>query len=70
VEKAKTDSIATKIVELNEHHPQEELYDTQTDPYELNNIAEKTKAREILLKMREELKNWLASQGETMPENL
>jgi len=70
VEKAKTDSIAAKIVELNEHHPREELYDTQADPHELNNIAEKSEARPILLKMRNKLRKWLASQGETMPESL
>ena len=70
VEKAKTDPIAAKIVELNQHHPQEELYDTQADPYELNNIVEKSKAREILLKMREELRKWLASQGEKTPAGL
>jgi len=70
VEKAKTDPAAAKIVELNEHHPLEELYDTKTDPYELNNIAEKPQARPILLKMREKLRRWLASQAETMPEGL
>jgi len=67
IEKAKTDPIAAKIVKLNEHHPQEELYDTQADPHELNNIADKPEARPILLKMRNKLRKWLASQGETMP---
>ena len=70
VEKAKTDPIAAKIVELNEHHPQEELYDTQTDPHELNNIADKPEVKRILLKMRKKLRQWLASQGETMPHGL
>ncbi|MFB0525024.1 MAG: sulfatase/phosphatase domain-containing protein, partial [Phycisphaerae bacterium] len=70
VEKAKTDPIAAKIVKLNEHHPQEELYDTQADPHELNNIADKPEARPTLLKMRNKLRKWLASQGETMPEAL
>ncbi len=70
VEKAKTDSEAAKIVNINERHPQDELYDIQTDPHELNNIAEKFEMRPILVKMREKLKKWLATQGETMPNRL
>ncbi len=70
VEKSKTDSIAAKIVELNEHHPREELYDTQADPHELNNIADKPEVRPILLKMQAELKKRLNSQGEMMPHGL
>lgn len=67
VEKAKTDPHAAKLVDINENHPSEELYDTQTDPYELNNIADKPEMRPILLRMRRELKKWLATQGEKMP---
>ena len=63
VEKAKTDPTAAKIVSINKNHPQAELYDTQTDPYELNNIADKPETKPILLKMRENLRKWLASQG-------
>jgi N-sulfoglucosamine sulfohydrolase len=70
VEKAKTDAAAAKIVGINEKHPREELYDTQANPYELNNIADQPEMRPILLKMRERLKKWLASQGETMPARL
>ena len=61
---------ATKIVDINENHPLEELYDTQTDPYELNNIAGSSEDRPILLKMRKKLKKWLTAQGETMPDSL
>jgi len=70
VEKAKSDRKAAKIMDINENHPLEELYDTQTDPYELNNIAGRSEARPILLKMREKLRKWLATQGESMPESL
>jgi len=70
VEKAGTDPQAAKIVDINQKHPPEELYDTQADTYELNNIADKPENRPILLKMRENLKKWLADQGETMPDSL
>ncbi len=67
VEKAKTDAHAARIVQLNEHHPPEELYDTQADPYEFNNLANDPAAKPILLRMRQKLARWLAQQGETMP---
>ncbi len=65
VEKARTDPYAARIVKLNERHPREELYDTQTDPDELNNIAGNPEMRPVLLQMREQLNRWLAEQGET-----
>ena len=67
VEKARTDPHAARIVKLNEHHPQEELYDTQADPHELNNLAAQSKMEPTLLRMRRQLANWLVEQGETMP---
>lgn len=70
VEKAKTDPEAASLVDINEHHPHEELYDTRTDPYELNNIANRRQMRTVLLTMREELRKWLIAQGEMMPANL
>ena len=70
VEKAKGDPKAAKIVDINENHPLEELYDTDVDRYELNNIAARSEEAPILLKMREKLRKWLATQGESMPDNL
>ena len=67
VEKARTDPQAARIVRLNEHHPWEELYDTQTDPYEFNNLANDLARQPILLKLRRQLAQWLTEQGETMP---
>jgi arylsulfatase A-like enzyme len=66
-EKAKTDPHAAKIVHLNEHHPQEELYDTESDPHELTNLATKPEMEPILRKMRQQLAEWLVVQGETVP---
>jgi arylsulfatase A-like enzyme len=67
VEKAKTDPQAARIVQLNEHHPQQELYDTQTDPSELNNLADAPDMKAILQRMRRQLAQWLAEQGEPWP---
>ena len=67
VEKAKTDPHAAQIVRLNERHPQEELYDTQADPHEFNNLAAESTLKPILLRMRQQLAQWLTEQGETMP---
>ena len=64
VAKAKTDPKAAKLVDVIQHHPAEELYDTRADPYELNNIADKPEMKETLDKMRAGLKEWMASQGD------
>jgi len=64
VEKAKTDSQAAKLLDIIEHHPAEELYDLQKDPYELNNIAGKPEAGAILTKMQAQLKQWMLSQND------
>jgi len=70
VKKAEINPQAASIVAINEDHPREELYDTQSDPYELNNMADKPEARPILLRMRRKLRDWLATQAETMPDSL
>jgi arylsulfatase A-like enzyme len=64
VEKARTDPQAAKLLDIIEHHPAEELYDLQTDPYELNNIAGTPKAKPILRKMQRQLKKWMVSQND------
>ncbi|UCG57020.1 MAG: sulfatase [Phycisphaerales bacterium] len=69
VDKAKTDPAAARVVDINQHHPREELYDTLSDPYELNNIAGTAEAGPILLKMRRKLARWLSDQGEKVPED-
>jgi arylsulfatase A-like enzyme len=52
LEKAKTDNAAAKLIRVTEDHPREELYDTRTDPYELNNLAGRPEQRARLEKMR------------------
>lgn len=38
--------------------PREQLFDTEADPYELNNLAHSLEHKTILLRMREELSRW------------
>lgn len=45
---------------LNTPKPEEELYDLQNDPYELNNLAEKPELQDTLALFRQILKNWIA----------
>lgn len=38
--------------------PVEELYDTENDPWEINNLAENAKYKDVLLRMRAANRNW------------
>ncbi|HET6425964.1 MAG TPA: sulfatase-like hydrolase/transferase [Planctomycetaceae bacterium] len=44
--------------------PLEELFDTETDPHELNNLANDERYRDILLRMRAECERWMRSTGD------
>mgnify|MGYP003324247497 FL=1 len=44
--------------------PVEELYDTNSDPHEVNNLAEDDGHREVLVRMREELNAWQKETGD------
>lgn len=44
--------------------PLEELFDTETDPHELNNLANDERHREVLLRMRAECERWMRSTGD------
>ncbi|UCC99687.1 MAG: DUF4976 domain-containing protein, partial [Phycisphaerales bacterium] len=64
VQKARTDPETARLVDTIEHHPAEELYDLQADPYELDNIAAKPEVASVLKKMRRQLKDWMVSQND------
>jgi len=64
VEKARTDPQAARLVDLIEHHPAEELYDTQADPYELENLAGRPELKAVLEALRADLKQWMAAVGD------
>ena len=46
--------------------PDEELYDTQTDPYEIENLADSKQPehREALLRLRAALDVWITETGD------
>lgn len=70
VEKAKSDPKTAELVYRTQHHPVEELYDTNADPYEFNNLAFKETSHDILENMRADVQEWMQSQGdEGKPEN-
>jgi arylsulfatase A-like enzyme len=64
LEKAKTDASAAKLIDIIEQHPVEELYDTQTDPFELHNLAAEPAMQRVLKAMREKLHVWRDSVGD------
>jgi len=73
LEKARMDPVAARLVQTIERHGPEEVYDTQEDPYELNNIIDRSDTRPILKRMRAQLKRMLHEMGdpahESVPEN-
>ncbi|MCY3819310.1 MAG: sulfatase [Gammaproteobacteria bacterium] len=48
----------TQSIMFAEKRPVEELYDTRTDPWEVHNLVEDDRYREVLDRMREELDTW------------
>ena len=64
LEKAGTDAATARFIAILEQHPAEELYDTRTDPYELDNLAGKPEHAGRLARMRTELTQWMAAQGD------
>jgi arylsulfatase A-like enzyme len=47
----------------------EELYDIQTDPYETVNLADDAQYRDVLLSMRQDLKDWMVETNDPGPES-
>lgn len=68
VAKARSDDRAARLVDVIEHHPAEELYDTRADPFELDNRAADPKLKDVLERMRGELARWRAEQGDRATE--
>jgi uncharacterized sulfatase len=64
VAKAQRDPQAARLVDVIEHHPAEELYDTQADPFELTNRAGDPALRPDLERLRGELARWMTAQGD------
>lgn len=62
--RASEDAAAARLVDLIENHPREELYDTESDPYELRNLADDPAFGLILERMRNRLSQWRQEVGD------
>lgn len=65
VEQAKTDPKAAAILKRYHQRPAEELYDTEQDPHEANNLAADPHHVKTLAALRAKLKAWMQSQNDT-----
>ncbi|MDA0347595.1 MAG: sulfatase [Verrucomicrobia bacterium] len=63
---AEKDPVAGAIVAKYHTRPEEELYDLDSDPWELNNLAALPQMADKLLQLRAELDDWLVSQTDPM----
>jgi uncharacterized sulfatase len=61
---AETNPGAARLVERYLNRPPEELYDLSKDPYELNNLAEEKTNSKVKDRLKKQLQNWMASQGD------
>lgn len=61
---AQGDQQAAKIVHRFESRPAVEFYDTETDPYELNNLAGDPAYKKQMAQYREQLSLWMKQQGD------
>ncbi|MCH2176925.1 MAG: sulfatase [Lentisphaeria bacterium] len=55
--------------ELNAGTPEEELYDTQKDPWELNNLASDPQYKEIKEELKSAMFKWMNEQHDFLSEN-
>lgn len=62
LEEAKTNAAAAQFIRTLEWHPRWELYDTEVDPYELNNLADQPAHTERAAALKARLRNWLGQQ--------
>jgi len=65
LESAETDSKARFLVDRYVKRPAIEFYDMKEDPWELNNLADKEKYKEMIAEMKIELEQWMLQQGDT-----
>ena len=70
VEKSKTNEHAKKIINTYLHRPQEELYDLEKDPLEMNNLANDPRNLELIVTLKKQLADWCKSQNDTIPLGL
>jgi N-sulfoglucosamine sulfohydrolase len=63
---AETDPQAARVIRRHQQRPDEELYDVQADPFELENLALDPAHADVLSTLREKVKLWRLQQGEDL----
>ncbi len=58
------DKKAKELVEKYQYRPEFELYDCNTDPLEMNNLAENSEYATVVNKLKGKLQEWMVSQGD------
>ena len=61
---AQGDAAAKKLYDRYHHRPAEELYRVDEDPWEMNNLADKTEYAEVKRRLRAKLERWMAEQND------
>jgi uncharacterized sulfatase len=61
---AETNPEAAEIVRRWVKRPEVEFYDTEKDPYELNNLAKDPEYVELMKRMKKKLESWMVQQGD------
>ncbi len=61
---AEGDGSARKLYAKYHHRPAEELYRVDKDPWEMNNLADKSEYADVKKHLRAELDRWMAEQGD------
>ena len=64
---AKSDASARRVLDAYFKRDEFELFDMANDPWETMNLASKPKHSQRLASMKEELAQWMASQGDNVP---
>lgn len=64
IREAEHDEFAKTQVSKYQYRPMEELYDMQKDPYEMINLSDNPKYKEVKKELREQLLLWMEDQGD------
>jgi len=68
VRRAETDAFARQRVTAYQHRPPEELYDLRLDANEMRNLAPEDSHRDVLSRLRQQLRDWMRRQSDPLCE--
>ena len=66
--RARTDPAAAARAKAYQRRPAEELYDVESDPFELNNLADRPGLGPVKARLRRQLEAWMHQQGDPLAE--